>query len=360
MEGGSSSNQNSTLTGKKGIAELYDEFTVIWEEMWGEHMHHGFYDLSDDRLALSRTIDEALRSASVPSEEEDPSKSKTPKRTVDVVWEVFCGDHMDHNDSSPVSFSISHDRLAQVRMMDEALRFASIPSVEEDPFKSKTPNRIVDVGCGTGGESVYLARKYGAKCWGFTLSPFQVEKANALAILRGLSDQVSFLVGDALSQPFPDGQFDLVWSMESAEHMPDKKKFLNELLRVAAPGGTIIITTWCHRDLKADEDSLQSWEKEILDKFHKDYHLPLCSRADYVKLLQSLPVEDVKTADWTQHITPFWTGVRRSAWTWRGLMTQLRRGVETVEASLALPLEIKAHCQKGVFKYSVITFRKPK
>lgn len=34
--------------------------------------------------------------------------------------------------------------------------------------------------------------------------------------------QVSFQVADALQQPFPDGQFDLVWSMESGEHMPNK------------------------------------------------------------------------------------------------------------------------------------------
>lgn len=30
-------------------------------------------------------------------------------------------------------------------------------------------------------------------------------------------------MGDALAQPFPDSSFDLVWSMESGEHMPDKK-----------------------------------------------------------------------------------------------------------------------------------------
>jgi tocopherol O-methyltransferase len=30
-------------------------------------------------------------------------------------------------------------------------------------------------------------------------------------------------VADALQQPFPDGSFDLVWSMESGEHMPDKQ-----------------------------------------------------------------------------------------------------------------------------------------
>ena len=36
--------------------------------------------------------------------------------------------------------------------------------------------------------------------------------------------QVSFQVADALDQPFPDGQFDLVWSLDSGQHMPDKKK----------------------------------------------------------------------------------------------------------------------------------------
>ena len=41
------------------------------------------------------------------------------------------------------------------------------------------------------------------------------------------------------------GEFDLAWSMESGEHMPDKRKFVSELVRVTAPGGRIIIVTWC-------------------------------------------------------------------------------------------------------------------
>ena len=39
----------------------------------------------------------------------------------------------------------------------------------------------------------------------------------------------------------------IAWSMESGEHMPDKKQFVKELFRVTAPGGRIIIVTWCHR-----------------------------------------------------------------------------------------------------------------
>lgn len=56
---------------QKGIAEFYDESSGIWEEIWGDHMHHGFYDpgttvsLADHRTAQIRMIEEALRFASV-------------------------------------------------------------------------------------------------------------------------------------------------------------------------------------------------------------------------------------------------------------------------------------------------------
>ena len=45
-----------------------------------------------------------------------------------------------------------------------------------------------------------------------------------LSHLIGNCIQVRFQVADALNQPFPDEEFDLVWSMESGEHMPDKEK----------------------------------------------------------------------------------------------------------------------------------------
>jgi len=68
-----------------------------------------------------------------------------------------------------------------------------------------------------------------------------------LAKEQGLGDKASFQVADALQQPFDDNSFDLVWSMESGEHMPDKARFVGELARVCMPGGRIIIVTWCHR-----------------------------------------------------------------------------------------------------------------
>ena len=56
---------------QKGIAEFYDESSGIWENIWGDHMHHGFYDpdstvsVSDHRAAQIRMIQESLRFASL-------------------------------------------------------------------------------------------------------------------------------------------------------------------------------------------------------------------------------------------------------------------------------------------------------
>jgi tocopherol O-methyltransferase len=58
---------------KQGIAELYDESSGVWEDIWGDHMHHGFYNPddqvsgsgSDHRAAQIRMMQEALRFAGI-------------------------------------------------------------------------------------------------------------------------------------------------------------------------------------------------------------------------------------------------------------------------------------------------------
>ncbi|KAB5529705.1 hypothetical protein DKX38_019786 [Salix brachista] len=353
---------------KQGIAELYDQSSGVWEDIWGVHMHHGFYNPddqvsgsgSDHRAAQIRMIEEALRFTGI----SDSGSTRELKQGIaelydqsSAVWEDIWGDHMHHGfyDPDEVAPGSGPDhRAAQFRMIQEALCFAG---VSEDPEKG--PKTVVDVGCGIGGSSRYIARKYGAKCQGITLSPFQAQRANALAATEGLADKVSFQVADALEQPFPDGQFDLVWSMESGEHMPDKRKFVGELARVAAPGATIVIVTWCHRVLGPSEESLQPWEIKHLKKICDAYYLPdWCSTADYVNLLESLSLQDIKTADWSQYVAPFWPAVIRSALTWKGLTSLLRSGMKTIRGALVMPLMIEGY-RKGLIKFAIITCRKP-
>lgn len=250
--------------------------------------------------------------------------------------------------------SDSDHREAQIRMVEEALRFAEISA---DPLNK--PKRIVDVGCGIGGSSRYLASKYGARVNGITLSPVQAKRAQELAEAERLGDLVSFQVADALDQPFPDGQFNLVWSMESGEHMPDKKKFVSELARVAAPGATIIIVTWCHRDLLPSEKELKPDEINLLKKICDAYYLPKwCSAADYVHIASSLSLQDIKTADWSENVAPFWPAVIRSALTWNGLTSLLCSGWKTIRGAFAMPQMINGY-NKGLIKFTILTCRKP-
>lgn len=75
----------------------------------------------------------------------------------------------------------------------------------------------------------YICNKFGAISEGITLSPVQAQRANELSAQVGLGSSCNFQVGDALAQPFADDTFDLAWSLESGEHMPDKKCALHLL-----------------------------------------------------------------------------------------------------------------------------------
>jgi hypothetical protein len=72
----------------------------------------------------------------------------------------------------------------------------------------------------------YIAEAFNCLADGITLSSKQSQRANELSAAAGLADRCVFQVGDALDQPFVDNSFDLVWSLESGEHMPDKRHVL--------------------------------------------------------------------------------------------------------------------------------------
>eukprot|EP00878_Enallax_costatus_P041597 GHUV01048418.1.p1 GENE.GHUV01048418.1~~GHUV01048418.1.p1 ORF type:complete len:236 (+),score=55.99 GHUV01048418.1:323-1030(+) len=234
-------------------------------------------------------------------------------------------------------------------MIEETLGWAEVTSASS----------MVDVGCGIGGSSRHISKKFNCKATGITLSPVQAARANELSRKAGLGEQCSFQVADALQQPFADGSFDLVWSMESGEHMPDKQRFVNELVRVCAPGGTIIIVTWCHRVLQPGEAGLNAEEQALLDRICEAYYLPAwCSIDDYKKLFEAQGLTDIKTADWSNEVAPFWAEVIKSAMTSNGLMGLLKAGWTTIKGALVMPLMAQGF-KMGLVKFNLITARKP-
>ena len=175
------------------------------------------------------------------------------------------------------------------------------------------PEKVLDVGCGIGGTSRYLAKKFGAgtSVTGITLSQAQVDRATGLAKDRDIPN-AKFQVMDALEMTFPDNTFDVVWACESGEHMPDKKKYVEEMVRVLKPGGRIVIATWCQRD-ETPETPFNNYERKMLDFLYSEWTHPyFISIGDYKKLMLGTgQCENVKTDDWMEETVPSW---RHSIW----------------------------------------------
>lgn len=95
------------------------------------------------------------------------------------------------------------------------------------------PQRILDLGTGTGAAARVVARRFPeAAVVGVDLAPKMVEEARAL-LPTDLAGRVRFEVGDASSLEFEPGAFDLVVLLNMIP-------FFEELARVTAPGGTVI------------------------------------------------------------------------------------------------------------------------
>lgn len=100
----------------------------------------------------------------------------------------------------------------------------------------RSPERILDIGCGTGSATVFLAREFPrARVRGVDLSPAMIREARRKV---GLDPEarVAFREGDASSLPYPDAGFDLVVQ----NNMP---VFFDEIARVLRPGGYVVVAS---------------------------------------------------------------------------------------------------------------------
>jgi ubiquinone/menaquinone biosynthesis C-methylase UbiE len=101
------------------------------------------------------------------------------------------------------------------------------------------PQRVLDVGCGTG----CLLRLLAGRCpqatdlAGIDAAPSMIETAEQAAGDRRLR----FTVGAAEHLPYPDDAFDLIVSTTSFDHWADQRTGLGECARVLAPGGHLVL-----------------------------------------------------------------------------------------------------------------------
>lgn len=99
---------------------------------------------------------------------------------------------------------------------------------------------LLDVGCGRGGPSVDLARRFGFDVTGVDLVGHNVTLARQNAARAGID--ADFLVGDAEALPIADDSVRAAVVVDAAQYVADKRALLAELARVLEPGGVVAIS----------------------------------------------------------------------------------------------------------------------
>jgi ubiquinone/menaquinone biosynthesis C-methylase UbiE len=96
---------------------------------------------------------------------------------------------------------------------------------------------VLDLGCGLGGASRYLAAECGCRVAAIDLTLNFVEAARTLTARCGLAERIEFRQANALALPFEDGTFDHVWSYAVTMNIADKEGLGREVARVLKLGG---------------------------------------------------------------------------------------------------------------------------
>jgi SAM-dependent methyltransferase len=101
--------------------------------------------------------------------------------------------------------------------------------------------KVLDIGSGMGGPARTLAADFGCEVTGIDITEAFVMAAQMLTERVGLSDRVSFRVGNALDLDYEDGAFDAVWTQNAIMNIKDKKQVFREIHRVLRSDGILAL-----------------------------------------------------------------------------------------------------------------------
>jgi ubiquinone/menaquinone biosynthesis C-methylase UbiE len=97
--------------------------------------------------------------------------------------------------------------------------------------------RLLDVGCGNGAATLYLARQLKLEVTGVDIDPEQFALAEAS---RQAIANARFMALDCRKLPFADSEFDIVFTHYVMHHVPGWPKAVAQMMRVLKPGGHLI------------------------------------------------------------------------------------------------------------------------
>jgi len=188
-----------------------------------------------------------------------------------------------------IRWAAFYDGLVNIVTLGHA---GMLRSLTVDHALLKPGEKVLDVGCGTGGVTIPAKRRVGKTggAAGIDPAPEMIAVARKKAARAGL--EIDFRVGVIESLPYEDGTFDAVTSSLMMHHLPDhlQVKGLAEIKRVLKPGGRLLIADMTHSSSSLHERIFASL---TMHRGHGDQF----GIEDLPELLKEAGFEEIKLLD---------------------------------------------------------------
>lgn len=100
---------------------------------------------------------------------------------------------------------------------------------------------VLDIGCGLGGASRFVASRYGCRVTGIDLTREYIDTGSVLNAWVGLAEVITLERGDALHSAYPAGAFDKAYMLHVGMNIGDKARLASEIHRMLKPDGVLAI-----------------------------------------------------------------------------------------------------------------------
>ena len=161
-------------------------------------------------------------------------------------------------------------------------------------------DKILDVCCGFGGSSIWLAKTFGAKVTGIDINKKHIAIARSLARENHVDHLVDFFVMDANKTDLINESFSVVWVIEPMVHIKNKEILVSEMRRLLKKEGRLVAA-----DFFLTRDKYSKDERKLLDRWMTGWCGQNMSRVKEFKgYLKNEKFSGIKFFDVTSSIMP--------------------------------------------------------
>lgn len=238
-----SSASDASVT-SEDVARHYDQLDRFYRDLWGEHVHHGFWATGRE------TPDEAVRALV------DVVAARArivPKMN---VVDLGCG-------YGATARMLAHEKLTNVVGY----------TISEAQYWYSQGQQTA-----------------------------QAQKEEEKAVVEGEVNP-RIVLGDWLQNELPDASQDAVIAIESTEHMADKVAVFREVARVLRPGGRLVVCAW-----NAAREPKPWHQRRLLDPIRRESRLASLDREeDYVKWITAGGLSVTGRDDVSERVAKTWS-----------------------------------------------------